>query len=352
MKNLFLTVAAIATLMVSCINDNPNNNNTVDFKAVSANTATSNQKNCGISTGDDYYIYGCKYDSDGAKLYRKDRVSGETLVLDESARISAGDTSDIGFFNLQVIDGYLYYLPYDVVNTSRSGRLHRVCSCGGDVHQLTDRAVYEYCVYDDKIYYSVISGEEGIYSMGLDGSSDEMVYYACLSLFWVSGGKIYYQAYLNDGYFRSQLKCIDLSDTSTSELIFDSKLNFTYTITEDGELYCLDYSTSSTDLVKVDLETKETQTLVEGVPFVRISNLDGEVYICSDADTETYNAGIYHYNAETGSLDLLLSASASAVCFVGNDEIIYANTEDNEHTGRFWQLYKTDVDGGTNEALL
>ncbi|MFR9501063.1 MAG: DUF5050 domain-containing protein, partial [Rikenellaceae bacterium] len=245
MKKLLFLFAILFSLLitVSCENagsddtpEDPSTDETITpeddstttvYKSISEITVNGNQHNWGASTGDATSIYGCLYDEDGAKLYSKNRESGEMEILDEATRISADDTTDISFFNLHIEEDYLYYLPYDPSNSDRSGRMHRVNLEDGTIEQLTERVIYELCIYDNKIYYTSYSSGGGLYSIDFDGSGEEIIYGSCLQQFWIYEGKIYYQDYLNDGYFRVQLKSISLDDTSTSEVVFDSMTNCT-----------------------------------------------------------------------------------------------------------------------------
>ncbi|MFR9501730.1 MAG: hypothetical protein SNJ28_04310, partial [Rikenellaceae bacterium] len=126
----------------------------------------------------------------------------------------------------------------------------------------------------------------------------------------------------------------------------------TFTFTDLGELYCIDYSLSLVQLVKVDLETLEVERLIDGVGFGKINSLDGDLYLNFDTANDTYETGIYRYNAESNSLEQVVNSTSISICFVGNDEIVYTNTADQEYAGRFWQLYITDVAGSKNESLF
>ncbi len=370
MKKLLFLFAILFSLLitVSCENtesddtlDDPSTDETITpeddsntnvFESISEITVNGNQHNWGASAGDATSIYGCLYDEDGAKLYSKNRESGEMEILDEATRISADDTTDLSFFNLHIEEDYLYYLPYDPSNSDRSGCMHRVNLEDGTIEQLTERVIYELCIYDNKIYYTSYTSGGGLYSIDFDGSGEEIIYGSCLQQFWIYEGKIYYQDYLNDGYFRVQLKSISLDDTSTSEVVFDSMMNFTFTFTDLGELYCIDYSSSLVQLVKVDLETLEVERLIDGVGFGKMNTLDGDLYLNFDTATETYETGIYLYNTESNSLEQVVNSTSISICFIGNDEIVYTNTSDQEYAGRFWQLYITDVAGSKNESLF
>lgn len=345
---IHLLFICFTALSVACSNDDDITIDSQDTTAVSlsAQTLMANQMNCGLVTADSEAVYFYDFDSEGIKLYSKNIASGALTVLDEMTAVEDGE---VLYSEILPYGDYLYYMPFDSSDANKTARIWRMKKDGTDKQQINSEYTTEYQIYNDRIYFTTLLGSE-YYSMNLDGSDVQTVLDFCPSFPWIKDDVLYYYDYANDESFTTQLCAIDLDGESEAELIYEAYA-MTYTITDNGDIYCIDMSTSSPySLVRIDATTKEAETLITGVADGMLNSYNNKIYLSVATYKDSYEGGIYSYEYGDEDLTFMGSVSTFYIFVIGQDQVAYANFFDQENAGRFWNLYL--LNGDTNEKLI
>lgn len=346
-----LLLAAVTLTFIACDEDDGGENIDTTQKFVSEETQAGNQINNGFAAGDKDAIYFYHFDDEGIKLYRKDRQTGLSTVLDEITRLRDG--VDLLYTGVQIIGDYLYYMPCDANDEDRLNRIWRMKKDGTEKELVVSHNVYYYRIYNDKIYFSVLMGEDGFYSCNLDGTDVQKILDECPSSPYFRDGKVYYCDYTHEGGFHTQICVKDMNSSAEPEVLFDSQNSLAYVFAENGMLYCTDVlSTSSCNLVRINPITKESEILIKKIPFGRLNTSGNTIFIACGESNANYQAGIYRYEDGYEVLVPILKVATYNTFLVGNDQIVYANENDKENAGRFCQLYLTDFKGSFNKRVI
>lgn len=341
-----LLLTAITITLIACGKDDEDENIEPSYKSVSEDTQTANLFNGGFAAGDEDAIYFYHFDNEGVKLYSKKRQTGLLTVLDEIANPELVG-ADMLYSDIQIVDDYIYYMPFDTNDDDKEYYVWRMKKDGSEKKQITSRKTYQYRIYREKIYYTVLLGEESFYSINLDGTGEQKISGFCPVDSWLRNGKLYYYDMEEFQFF---VRNVDGS--GTPEFLFEYQNNFTYVVAEDGTLYCMDIDLSDCKLLRIDPTTKESKILMTGIPFGSLNVSGNTIFIACGESNNNYQAGIYRYEDGYKMLMPVLKVATSNIAFVGNDQIVYANANDKENAGRFSQLYLTDFNGSFNKKIM
>lgn len=344
LRKLFLL--SVLTLSLAC--SKTNENNTAEVILPSEESLMTNMINNSFATGDEDAIYFYNYDSEGVKLYKQQRSTKELTELDA---IPVNGDTDIMYSSLAVNGDYLYYVPYDKTDSDKVSKIWRMKTDGSTKELISSRSISMYQIYNGKLYYTdATSGY--IYTSEMDGTSEETLLASYASKIILHDNKVYYLCYTTVGGFHTQLVRINLDGTE-SEVIFDSSLNLTYLITDNGTLYTFDVKSSTNcSLYKIDSETLEPSLIIGNIPNSTMCSLGNDVYFAIYAANDYFETGLHKVNIAENTLTQIISTPAYYMFFTGDDEIIYTNINDQEYAGRFWQLYKTNTSGSYNYKLI
>ncbi len=333
--------------------DSSSGDETLSSDFLSENTQMANQLNNGYATADEESIFFYSYDDEGVKLYRENRATGELTILDAISNEGNPGGGDQIYTNLIIVGDYLYYIPFNYLDKiDESNRICRMKKDGTDKSVITSDKVYQYQVYNNKIYYTTATGS-ALYSIDLDGTNAQTALSSVSPTDpWLRDGKVYYCRYINDNGFKSQLVSCEFEQTQDVELVFENTYFISYAFGADNYLYCLSMeSPSLSDLYRITPSTTEAELLLSGIPYGKLNVSGNTIIITCPYGNDNYGIGIYSYQKGDSDIKQIINAATNYISVIGNDQIVYSNNDDQENAGRFWQLYITNLDGSINTKL-
>lgn len=285
---------------------------------------------------DDGWVYGAGYTDD-----KKSEIAFVASKLDGSQKKVISDMAIPMFVSEH--EGKLYA----IMQTEKGSNLYSFDTDGGNAEKILPMDITSYTIQGDKIYYQPYDFATGI-SFGyekcdLDGSNRETVLMREIYYPYLAGDKLYYQ----DDNKEEAWFVYDL-ETEKTEKITDS---YCYNFVADGEYgYYIKAESSyfegsnSGELMKINLETGESEAIAENVYVGMLQVADSRIYYTSGESGQICSAD----KKDGGSEKTVIESKSAGSLYIYGDNMVYMTYDD---VGYLDEVYTCRADGKDNTKL-
>ena len=296
----------------------------------------SNHNQMKMITVNDDWVYGI---GNSSKEY-KDIVFTATKKDGSDKKVITKDSIPT-FVN--VVNDQLYY----ILQLPEGSNLYKSDLDGKNRKMLLNGVdVCSYQIVGDTMYFQELAFEDnmpmGFFKCNLDGSNPEPVLEEMGFYPYVVGDKLYYQDPFGEDYYN----VYDMKTKKTKKLTG----KFTYMLSVDEEnAYAVEcdkgYFDGGTtgDLVKINLASKEKETLVENVQSDCLQVADEYIYYIDGSDHKGYRV-----KKSGGSGKLVVDNDQVGSMYIYGNDIVYITYDE---TGYFDKAYSCDYKGKGEKEL-
>ena len=243
---------------------------------------------------------------------------------------------------VNVINDELYY----ILQLPEGNHLYKSDLDGNNREKvIKDKNICAYQVVDDTIYYQEIDFDTNtpmsFYKCDINGENSELILEEPGFYPYVVGDKVYYQDPYGDNFYSTYnmktKKTKKLSKNNTYMLSVDDE--YAYGVQCDGSYFD---GVMKGDLVKINLETKESETLAENVRNDALHVASDYVYYIGSEDELLYRV------KKSGGDGKAISENKVGTMYVYGNDIAYITYDE---TGFFEDAYTCDYKGKSETKL-